>query len=452
VDGNERQHRSASSLVFCVPADGATRPHYGGTLRVGISAPASLDPAEQRDSLGPRNVSRLIFDTLVELDDSGMEQPALAASWESQSGYQRWQFHLRPGVTFDDGTPLTAEAVAASLRTANPSWTVSATGDAIVIVRDAPAPGLPAELALAHNGIAKRGAGKIHGSGPFTVKQWDPGKRIALAAREDYWRGRPFVNSIEMDLGKNLREQAISLDLGKLDIAEVAPEQARQSSAEGRHVASSAPVELVALVFAGERQSPEDGRMREALALSVDRSSLNAVLLQGGGEPAGALLPNWMTGYSFVFSTEANLERARQAYAGLRQGAPWTLSYDSADPLLRLMAERIALNARDARLTLQPVSSGAADMRLVRIALASPEARTSLAALAANLGLPQPKAAAGSVDDLYAAESMLLQSQRVIPLLHLRTSYGLSAGVKNWTAEHDGSWDLPDVWLAAAKP
>src|SRR2546422_7007982 len=74
---------------------------------------------------------------------------------------------------------------------------------------------------------------------------------------------------------------------------------------EGRRVESSAPTELIALVFSRDRQSPEDGRLREALALSVDRGSMNTVLLQGGGEPAGGLLPNWMTGYAFLFPTRS---------------------------------------------------------------------------------------------------------------------------------------------------
>ena len=51
------------------------------------------------------------------------------------------------------------------------------------------------------------------------------------------------------------------------------------------------------------------------------------------------------------------------------------------------------------------------------------------------------------MDDLYGAENKLLQSQRVIPLLHLRTAYGVSNTVRNWKTARDGSWRLPNVWL-----
>jgi ABC-type transport system substrate-binding protein len=241
----------------------------------------------------------------------------------------------------------------------------------------------------------------------------------------------------------------LALDLGKLDVIEIAPELARTQ--EGRRIVSSPPVELVALVFSRD-QSAAEGRLREALAMSIDRSSLNNVLLQGSGEPAGGLLPNWLTGYSFLFPASSNLNRARQLSTGSRPAAPWRLTYDSADPLARLIAERISLTARDAGLGLQPVVTGPGDLQLVRVPLASLDARTALASVAEQLGLPAPKFAGDSAEDLYATESALLQSGRVIPLLFLRTSYGLGSSVRNWKVAGMGSWDLPDLWLAAEKP
>ncbi len=451
---------AASSLLLLGAAHAATRPRYGGTLRVALrAAPASLDPSDvsQMSSLAGRNLSSLLFDTLVTLDDRGRPQPALATSWQAEPGNRRWQFQLRRDITFSDGTPLTPDAVAASLRVANPGWKIFPNGEAVMIERDSAALDLLAELALSRNGIARRGRERPLGTGPFAVTQWDPGKRLTLSAREDYWAGRSFVDSIELDLGKSLRDQMLSFDLGKTDVIEVAPEQARRAAAEGRRVESSAPLEVMALVFARERQTPEEGHLRAALALSIDRSSLNNVLLQGGGEPAGGLLPNWLSGYAFLFPTNIDLAKANQARGNTKQPSPWTLGYDAADPVARVMAERVALNARDAGLRLQPTDSATADLRLVRIPLACCNARLALTEVAAGLGigpgLPQPKldGDSASAEDLYAAESMLLQSQRVIPLLHLRVSYGLSTGVRSWNMGRDGTWRLPDVWLSAEK-
>jgi len=444
----------ASSLLCAVSARAATRPHYGGTLHVEMrAAPTSLDPADsnQPDWFGLRNLSTLMFETLVSLDEQGKPEAALASSWQAEPGNQRWQFFVRHGVTFQDGAPVTPDAVAASLRRTNPTWKVFSEGEAVVIERDSPAPNLPAELSLPRNCIVRREGGKISGSGPFAISQWDPGKKLLLAAREDYWDGRAFLDAVEIEMGRPFREQAISFDLGKAQVIEVAPEQAHRATVEGR-VESSAPIELIALLFGHDPPSPEDGRQRQALALSIDRELLNTVVLQRGGEPAGGLLPNWMSGYGFLFPAAINLELARQVRSEIPHTTSWTLGYDPADPTTRSIAERIVLNARDAGLGLQITSANSADVRIIRVPLVSLDAQIALGEVAAGLGLPAPKPPSNSVDDLYGAESKLLQSQRVIPLFHLRTAYAVSKTVKNWRTTGDGNWRLPNIWLGAGKP
>ena len=429
------------------------RPRYGGTLRlVTRIAPVSLDPvAGQGESIAWRSISRLIFDSLTILDDRGQLRPGLALSWEAEPGNQRWQFQVRSGVTFSDGTPVTPGAVAASLRAANPRWKVFAAGESVVIECDPPAPKLPIELALPQYSIARRDGGKLVGSGPFTVTRWDPGKRLVLTAREDYWGGRAFVNGIDIQMGQGLREQVMALDSGNADVVEIAPEQARRTASDNHHVESSPPGELLALVFAKDPASPENARLRLALALSLDRTSMNEVLLRGGGEPAGGLLPNWMTGYAFLFPM-ADLNRAQQLRAEFHQTGALALGYDAGDPLQRVVAERVMLNARDAGISLQLTDSPTADLRLVRLPLASPDAQISLSDLAARIGLPQPKFAGGAAGDSYLAESALLQSQKVIPLSHLRGAVALGPNVRNWETTCNGIWRLSDVWLATEKP
>ena len=445
----------ASSLMWAAAGSAATRPHYGGTLHVAMrAAPLSLDPVDPvlASSSAMLNVSGLIFDTLVTLDDRGQPQPTLATSWQSEPGAQRWQINLRAGVKFHNGAAFTPDAVAASLRASNPSWRVFPASDSVIVECDAPVQDIPAQLAMQRNAIAKRDANKLFGTGPFSIADWQPGKKLTLTARDDYWGGRPFVDSIEIEMGRSLREQMISLDLGKTDLIEIAPEQAHRAAAEGRKVASSAPVELMAMVFTRERQSPDEGKLRRALALSIDRNSLNSVLLQGGGELTGAILPNWLSGYAFLFAADPDIPRARQERDEVRQVPAWTLGYDPNDPVARVVSERISLNARDAGLTLQLTAASTADVRLVRIPLLSRNAQVALTSAATSLAIPEPKLIGNSAGDLYAAESALMQSQRVIPLLHLRSNVGVGASVRNWAVRPDGSWHAQEVWLGTDKP
>jgi ABC-type transport system substrate-binding protein len=438
------------SFLCATGLKGATRPRYGGTLRLSLrAAPTSLDPTDsnQAESISVRNLAALIFDTLTTLDLRGLPQPALASSWQVEPGNQRWRFYIRRGVSFQDGAPLSPDAVAASLRVVNPKWKIFPAEDAVVIESEAPTPDLPAQLALERYGIVRRAGGRLAGSGPFALSYWEPGKRLTLVARDEYWGGRTLVDAIEVEMGRNLREQTISLNLGKADVIEIGPEEARSAATEGHTIQRSAPAEFMALVFTREQVSAEDVRLRQALALSIDRTTMNQVLLQGGGEPAGGILPNWMSGYAFLFPTQTDLPRARQLCGQVHQGSPWRLGYDPADTLGRVIAERIVLSARDAGVALQLTNQAAADVRLIRFPLASMDARIALMEAATRLGLPQPRFNGDSASATYAAESTLLQSQSLIPLFHLRDALAANANVHGLAEGRDGNWQLQNVWL-----
>ena len=162
----------------------------------------------------------------------------------------------------------------------------------------------------------------------------------------------------------------------------------------------------------------EDARIREALALAVDRAAIHNVLLQRQGEVSGALLPQWLSGYAFLFPGAADLARARSLLSAVPAAAR-RVTLGVEDAAWQPVAERISLNARDAGLTVALAAGrAAADARLVEARFASPDPARALADLAAALALPEP-ARAGSPEALYAAESALLEGFRVIPLFHL---------------------------------
>jgi len=454
---------AASSLLLCLGAAGATRPHYGGRLRVEMqAAPNSLDPtAPERYApyaVARARIAELTFDRLVRLDANAQPQPQLATAWQHDAGYKRWEFQLRPGVKLHDGSPLTPQIVAEALAAANFAWRVRATADTVIVESDSPLPGLLADLATTRYSIVKRDGDRLIGSGPFRLAQWQPGQRAALTASEDYWGGRPYLDGVEIQMGRSLRDQQIDLQTGRADVVEVAPDQVRRSAQAGLRVAQSQPVDLVALVFTPGAPAADDARRREALARSLDRAAIATVLLQRQGEPAASLLPQWMSGYAFLFPAAPDLARARQLRAELPAALPLTLAFDSADPLGQAIAERIALDAREAGLTVRAFGEmmsarpGNADVRLVRVRLGSPDPGAALAEAAAALDLAPPARGAGLADpqQLYESERALLEDFRVVPLFHLPEACALSPRVHDWKEEPAGDWRLEDVWVEGA--
>jgi peptide/nickel transport system substrate-binding protein len=428
-----------------------------------LEFPASTANAAPADYWDMTRALSLVGDTLVKLDAQGHLQPALAVAWQSDASARHWQFTLRRGAKFHDGSAASPAAIAQILGALHPGWNVRASADPVSIDIDSETamPSLLAELALPRNLLLKRSMKDNRipiGTGPFLVAEWQPGKLLRLAASEESWAGRPFVDAVEIEFGKSLRDQAIALELNKADIIETAPEAANGSHGHNASSSSSLPVELLALVFSANSKA-QDPRLREALALAIDRKPIQSVLLKGAGEPAASILPNWMTGYSAVFSSEANPQRARAVLADSRQPAlkvSYGLSYDPRDPQAQLIAERIALNVREVGITVQVSLSGAEDIRLMRVVLPSPDPATSLAEAARQLGLPQtalPTPRGNSLDDLYQAERSLIDGYSVIPLFHLPVASEASARVHGWTPDRLGAWSeggfsLADLWLA----
>jgi ABC-type transport system substrate-binding protein len=446
----------SSVLAGALLAGAETRPQYGGTLHVAMrAAPSSLDPGDpaQPDSFARRTITSLLFDNLVTVDQNGRAIPVLAQTWQAARGSQRLQFRLRGGVRFQDGTLLNADTAASSLRRVNPSWNIVAEGDSVWIDSGRPEGELLQELALPRNAIVKRDSeDKLSGTGPFQIEEWQAGRQLILVAVEQCWRGRPFLDGVEIDLGMGFRDQMNALETGKADLVEVAPEQTSRISQERFRVARSIPVELLALVFTREPSSEQETTLRQALRFSMERSSMHSVLLQGAGQASGALLPTWMSAYGFVFPTDADLVRARQLREQVKTVPAWTLGYENNDPLARLLADRAGLNARDAGLSLRPIPSGNADLRLTRIPLASSDPWIALNELLAQLGLPTGQSKGRAIEDLYATEQAVLTSGRVIPLFHLPASYASASGVKSWVIRGDGSLDLSNAWMKSGQP
>jgi len=153
-----------------------------------------------------------------------------------------------------------------------------------------------------------------------------------------------------------------------------------------------------------------------------------------------------MSGYGFVFPTQSDLQQARRDREQVRTIPVWTVGYDANDSIAPLLVERIALNARDAGLALQPSTSRSTDLRLVRLSIVSTDPWIALANVAAVASLSIADAGGNSVQDLYRAEQALLATQRLIPLFHLPATYAFYQVPEGLVSGADGSWRLADAW------
>lgn len=472
------------AIASAVGTTASTRPKIGGTLRVQIQDRIlTLDPRQlppesfqavtngqtslisdhnERYQASADRVYSLVFDRLLQFDDHGELRPALAVSWQHDGQSKRWQFQMRKDVKFSDGTAMTPEITALALQQLlGNTFDVSTNSDSVVVQTDHSIPDLLAQLSSGRFFIFHTTVdGGIFGTGPFKVSNWPSGtgSKVVLTANESCWAGRPFVDKIELTMGVAFDQQANAMTAGHADVVELPASQVRRAAQRGEHTASSDPVELYALQFNTGKLEIQDADLRQAISLAIDRASIAEVILQKQGVVAGGLLPNWISGYAHLFPDAKDLPHAKELVAAtgreVSRPAPLVLVYDSDDVEARAMAERVAFNLKEAGIVTQVsgqaigLKNSAADMRLMRIRIAAPDLGIALAGVLTALG--ESPTSLETIDQEYSAERAPIDAFRVIPLVHVTESYGLSPQVRDWMPPRWGGWRLEDVWLDQA--
>jgi peptide/nickel transport system substrate-binding protein len=482
-----RSLAAISAAVFALAGSAAqpATPRYGGTLHVKLrAASVSLDPREwtpgSLSSAAGERLASLVYDRLVTLDDHAKFQPALATEWSHDAAGRNWQFRLRSGVRFSDGSLLTpADAVVSLQISLGRGFEVTTVENGVAIRASHPTPDLLEQLASGRNFVFRpQPDGTLLGTGPFFVaesiaaapSEANPTAirpaRMKFQANEGSWSGRPFVDFVEVTLGEPPLRQLLDLQVGKADIAEIAPDLVRKGRQEGLRIWNSAPRTLVALRFDDALDAPASDQLREALWLALDRDTMANVLLQREAQPADSLLPQWLSGYAFLFESPMNLQRARELRAAFRAGVPGVtqplrLRVDAPGDLFKLMGERVAVNARQANLMVQVALPGSASnspapaigLHLFAWHYDSLSPRAELEAFVKQLvdGGDLP-ANTTDPEQLYAQERRLMEERRILPLVLLPEYAGVRANVHNWNASPWGDWRLADVWLDSEDP
>ena len=453
------------------------------------AASVSLNPREWKagtmEFAAGERLGALVYDRLVTLDNYGRFQPQLAAEWSHDAAFKRWQFTLRANVKYSDGTALnTADLVSALQPLLSEGQQIFATGNSVVIQSAGAMPDLLEELASGRFFVYRMQAdGTLMGTGPFFVEETQGDSNVTAAAssvgktthlrfraNEETWSGRPFVDAIEVTLGVLPLRQLFDLQLGRADLVEVSPELVRRATQENLRVWSSVPVSFYGLRFDDARATAGDAKLREAVSLALDRQTMANVLLQRQAEPASALLPQWLSGYAFLFTMETNIERAKEIRATLpanvAAGAEaLRLRVDAPGDLAKLLGERVAVNTRQAAISMQMVNriapkggggtatasnDSASGVHLFSWHYSSLSPRVELESMESALHFGETREGAVSSSDpeqLYAREKKLLEERRVLPLVALPEYIGLGQNVRDWMPARWGEWHLADVWL-----
>lgn len=286
------------------------------TLTVVVTdEPKSLDPCDTDLSNNARVLRNNITETLVNLDPaSGAVVPSLAVEWW-QVDDLTWEFKLREGVTFHDGTPFDAEAVVAALtRAQNVDLGCEITNAdlkdlvltptiidplRLTIKTAVPEPILANKLASLDIGspAATPADGKTRepvGTGPYALSAWNEGQSVVLAAYDGYWGDKPAIPNVNIVWRAESAVRAAMVDTGEAQIAfEIAPQDATTAN----DVAY--PNAETSLLRIDQAIPPlDDKRVREALNLAIDRDGLIGTVFHEGAQAAMQVVLPSVLGYN----------------------------------------------------------------------------------------------------------------------------------------------------------
>jgi peptide/nickel transport system substrate-binding protein len=307
-------------------------PAQARDLKVGLALePSSIDP--HYHNFTPNDaVAQHFFDGIANFNEKQQPVPGLAQSWRTVDD-TTWEFTLRPGIRFQDGTPLSFDDIPFSVNRAEhipnspSSFAMFATGMRFVKVSDTvfqvktdgPNPIVPNNLAnimiVQHDRAANAGTAEFNsgaatiGTGPYKFVAFEPGSRLSMVANPDYWGGKPAFDRVEVRFIKSGASRVAALLSGDVDFIDaVPPPDIKRLKADPQlTVTSGVTNRLIFLGFDHFRtETPDvagrnpflDVRVRRAISKAVNRTALVERLMEGAGEPAGQMLPGFYFGTS----------------------------------------------------------------------------------------------------------------------------------------------------------
>ncbi|MFP4535639.1 MAG: glutathione ABC transporter substrate-binding protein [Spirochaetaceae bacterium] len=332
------------------------------TLTIGIGAePESLDPVKMT-SAPAATVGEHVVERLIYMEEDGSLTPMLAESWESNEDSTVWTFKIREGVTFHDGEPLNAEAVAANLRRFVDPDVGAAYAFLLGTVEEIEAVGeyelqlslsqpfAPILAHLSHSFVGIVSPAQLEdlepddtfeipvGTGPYVMSDWSRGESLSLEVNEDYWGDVPEIPNVQFDIIPESSALIVALETGEADaIMRIPPQETDRLEGEsGIEVVYEQSVRTIYIGFNNQKEPFDDPLVRRALNYAVDKQSIVDGLFDGVFTVADAPVVPAVFGYESVGPYEYDPDRAKELLeeAGYPDGFSMTLHHPSGRYLL----------------------------------------------------------------------------------------------------------------------
>jgi peptide/nickel transport system substrate-binding protein len=351
-----------STVLFAGPkretATGSAEMRYGLT-----SEPSTLDPLSPSNTADGRSILFNVLEGLVKPDTEGNLQPALAESWTIEQNGLVYNFTLREGVLFHDGSAVTVDDVAFTLNKAVEAKYVGFTqiervektsGRNIRITLKAPDPEflpfLTQGIVPAHN--ADRENNPI-GSGPFIIESYTTQQSLVLVRNPHYWKqGFPKLDKVTIVFVADSDALLLNLQGGNIDSATLTGSQLEQLSPSQFDIVQGNSNTVQILALNNAVKPLDDIRVRQAINYAIDVPEIIETAFYGKGEPSGSpLIPGLTKYYNKALANPypADVNRAKRllAEAGYPNGfnleitvpSNYTMHVDTAQVAVNQLAK-----------------------------------------------------------------------------------------------------------------
>ena len=309
-----------AALMLATPAALAETPP--GVLVVGqIAEPKSLDP-HAVTAVNDFRILMNIYDGLVRYKDATLEvEPSLATGWSISEDGREYTFELRQGVSFHDGTPFDAEAVAFNFgRMLDEKHPYHDTGpfplsfffsaveaveavdaDTVKFTLNAPYAPFLSNLAYPTGLIVSPDAVKAHGAdygrnpsgtGPFKFAEWESNAKVTVTRNDGYWGGAPALEAVIFRPITDSNTRVAEMLSGGIDVmVEIPPDSVAGFDGNGFLLHEQAGPHLWFLILNAKEGPFADKRARQAVNYAIDKKALVEQILQGTAEVAAGPTP-----------------------------------------------------------------------------------------------------------------------------------------------------------------